>query len=456
MFDPKWKAISSYENVLFGEDVNNEVLEQIAEDQKAIYKHDRPNENRCLLIIDDSGTELKRKNLQYWFSKFTTMFRHWGGDLIWSCHALTYMEGAQIQNILQFAIWDLNRKALRKLVHDTATARVDEDALFKLIKENTMTPHSCVFIDYTKAPDETMVYSQYLFDSGATNNPNNAEFFTPRNPFVARFRLFSCVIPLTVYTTAKQNDTLAIVENGVKRLVTVPPGNYNSSTFPAQLKNALGGSYLVFFDENQRNIRIENPNVTFSILGLDKVEMSDNEQTTSAPDAPVKAASSYPKKGTMTDQRKQNLARARAQRKINLELKKYSKDKRTAAEMRAEEEIQRRAEELAAKKAEDLLAKRQLDAELEELRQWKKMQAEQQKGSGKGKKADAHQESIKKKKNPAKKVKPPPSDSETSEEEDDEPAPRRGRGSGRQQHSSSSSYPSNFGIDFSLLAGLVD
>lgn len=155
MFDPKWKAISSYENVLFGEDVNNEVLERIAEDQKAIYKHDRPNENRCLLIIDDSSTELKRKNLRYWFSKFTTMFRHWGGDLIWSCHALTYMEGAQIQNILQFAIWDLNRKALRKLVQDTATARVDEDALFKLIKENTRTPHSCVFIDYTKNPDET-------------------------------------------------------------------------------------------------------------------------------------------------------------------------------------------------------------------------------------------------------------------------------------------------------------
>ncbi|KAJ3027988.1 hypothetical protein HK097_006049, partial [Rhizophlyctis rosea] len=110
----------------------------------------------------------------------------------------------------------------------------------------------------------------------------------------------------------------------------------------------------------------------------------------------------------MTDQRKENLARARAQRKINLETKKYSKDKRTAAEIRAEEEIQRRAEERAAKKAEDLLAKRQLDAELEELRQWKKMQAEQQKGSGKGKKAD--EGPIKKKKKPAKKVKPPPSD----------------------------------------------
>jgi len=115
-----------------------------------------------------------------------------------------------------------------------------------------------------------MVYSQYLFDSGTTNNPNSPEFFTPRNPFVARFRIFSAVIPLTFYTTGKQNNTLAIVENGVKRSVTIPPGNYNSSSFPAQLKNALGGSYLVFFDENQRNIRIENPNVTFSILGLDK------------------------------------------------------------------------------------------------------------------------------------------------------------------------------------------
>ncbi|KAJ3035070.1 hypothetical protein HK097_004298 [Rhizophlyctis rosea] len=157
--------------------------------------------------------------------------------------------------------------------------------------------------------------------------------------------------------------------------------------------------------------------------------MSDSDQATDVPNVPNTATPAYPKKGTMTEQRKENLEKARAQRKINLETKKYSRDKRSAAEIRAEEEIQRRAEELAGKKAEELLAKRQLEAELEELRAWKKTQAEQQNGSGKGKKADAG----KKKKNGPKKKKvkaPPPSDSDSTEYEEEEEAvviPKKGR-----------------------------
>lgn len=154
-YDAKYREVSHYKNLLFGEDVTTEVLQKIAEDQMANYHHKHFKENRCLLIIDDSSTELKRKNLRYMFSKFTTLFRHWGGDLIWAVHSLSYMEPAQVQNALQFTIWDTNRKALKKLAQDTATARMDEDALETFIKENTKDPYSFVFIDYTKDPDQT-------------------------------------------------------------------------------------------------------------------------------------------------------------------------------------------------------------------------------------------------------------------------------------------------------------
>ncbi|KAJ3051608.1 hypothetical protein HK097_007370 [Rhizophlyctis rosea] len=84
-------------------------------------------------------------------------------------------------------------------------------------------------------------------------------------------------------------------------------------------------------------------------------------------------------KGKMTETKLKNLEKARAARRQNLDAKKYSKDNRTAAEMRADEEIQRRAEELAEKKAEELLERKRQEAELAEYREWKKEQEKLQK-----------------------------------------------------------------------------
>ena len=79
-------------------------------------------------------------------------------------------------------------------------------------------------------------------------------------------------------------------------------------------------------------------------------------------------------KGAMTEKKLDNLKKAREAKKKNLDLKKYSQDKRPAAEERIEEELNKRAELLAEKKAEELIEKRKQEAELKEYCAWKKEQ----------------------------------------------------------------------------------
>lgn len=116
-----------------------------------------------------------------------------------------------------------------------------------------------------------MVNTHYVFDSGYTDEPNSPTFITARTPFIARFKVFSVTVPLTFYTTGRQNKTVALREQNKPneiRYVTVPPGNYNAATFPVVLQTSLGGSYRVTYDETQRNLNIENPNVMCSVLGF--------------------------------------------------------------------------------------------------------------------------------------------------------------------------------------------
>ena len=114
-----------------------------------------------------------------------------------------------------------------------------------------------------------MTYSIYVLDSSDAPNPNAPTFGISANPFVARFKVLSAHIPATFRSTGSHNNTIAIRENGgTPRILNIPPGDYNPGTFPGVLKNLLGGSYDVVYDETQRNIKVTNPNVSFSILGL--------------------------------------------------------------------------------------------------------------------------------------------------------------------------------------------
>ncbi|KAJ3029265.1 hypothetical protein HDV00_009677 [Rhizophlyctis rosea] len=113
-----------------------------------------------------------------------------------------------------------------------------------------------------------MVYTQYVLDSTTALDTNAPEWPVSQNPYVGRFKIISTHVPSSFHTTGTNNNTVAIRENGTVRYVTIPVGDWNAATFPPILQAALGGAYTVEYDEAQRNMVINNPNVNFSILGL--------------------------------------------------------------------------------------------------------------------------------------------------------------------------------------------
>lgn len=113
-----------------------------------------------------------------------------------------------------------------------------------------------------------MVYQQYILDSSTAADSNSPTFTMYGSPFIAKFKLLSAHVPCTFNSTGSQNNIVAIRENGTVRQVALPHGDFSAATFPGVLQTALGPGYTVTYDEAQRNIKITNDSVDFSILGL--------------------------------------------------------------------------------------------------------------------------------------------------------------------------------------------
>lgn len=154
--DPKWKAVTKYDNVVVSDQVNNETLAAIVNMQKERYSSKHPKEYQCLVIVDDAGNDFRRAKLRHQMNVYFSMLRHYGGNLICAVQSITHLEGTQITNAMQWSVWDMNKRALTKFCNDVATARVNEDTLKRFILENTGDPYAFVYVDFSKPPDETL------------------------------------------------------------------------------------------------------------------------------------------------------------------------------------------------------------------------------------------------------------------------------------------------------------
>jgi hypothetical protein len=154
--DPKWKAVTKYDNVMVSSKVDNETLAAIVEMQEQRYDPKHPKEYQCLVIVDDAGNDFRRAKLRQQMNEYFSKLRHYGGNLIVACQSITHLESTQITNAMQWSLWDTNRRSLKKFCDDVATARVNEETLKRFILENTGDPHSFVYIDFSKPPNETL------------------------------------------------------------------------------------------------------------------------------------------------------------------------------------------------------------------------------------------------------------------------------------------------------------
>ena len=153
--DPKWKAVSNYDNVVGSDTVDNEILANIVQTQKERYDPSHPEEYQCLLIVDDAGNDFRRAKLRQMMNVLFTTFRHYGGNLICGIQSLQHMESTQISNASQWCLYDMNQRALKKVATDLVTSRMSEKDLEQFVRENTRKLYSFVFIDYTAPPTET-------------------------------------------------------------------------------------------------------------------------------------------------------------------------------------------------------------------------------------------------------------------------------------------------------------
>lgn len=152
--DRKWDAIKGYDNVVGSDEVNNEVIFNILENQKKNYDPEHPDDYQCLLVIDDSGVDMRRAQLRYAMNTLFARFRHYSGNLVIGIQSLQHLEGSMITNAKQWTIWDMNQRQLKKLSTDIATSTMPEKELEDFIRNNTRKPYSYVFIDYTAQQGE--------------------------------------------------------------------------------------------------------------------------------------------------------------------------------------------------------------------------------------------------------------------------------------------------------------
>ena len=154
--DQKWRAVTGYDNVIVSSKVDNETLEAIVKIQEDRYDPKHPNQSQVLVIIDDAGCDMRRAKLRQMVNEYTSRLRHFGAGVILAVQSINHLEGSMITNITQWSIWDMNSRALTKLVNDIATARVKEDTLKRFILENTRNPYDFVYIDFTADVSETL------------------------------------------------------------------------------------------------------------------------------------------------------------------------------------------------------------------------------------------------------------------------------------------------------------
>src|SRR5690606_19404920 len=114
-----------------------------------------------------------------------------------------------------------------------------------------------------------MVFRSYLFDSGTSHNPSKPTFTFQRPPYVDRFKVLNAQIPSSFYSTGSHNNQVAFKEGENTYYATIPPGFYNSQTFPSGVQTAMNAArnngYVVTYSDTTKGLTVKGTNA-FSIL----------------------------------------------------------------------------------------------------------------------------------------------------------------------------------------------
>lgn len=115
-----------------------------------------------------------------------------------------------------------------------------------------------------------MVYKELHLFSNDAFDPQNPSFSIRQAPHVDRFKVLKCVIPLAYKSTDSSNNVVTFTRNGATKQAVVPPGNYNSTTFPTALQDAMNSvsavaDWTVTYDADANTLTITSGSDPFTI-----------------------------------------------------------------------------------------------------------------------------------------------------------------------------------------------
>ena len=125
------------------------ISENILEIADNVFESNSP-ENRILFVFDDITNYYGRGNNDL-FSKLALKSRHYGISIIFTSHEFKRLNTLVRTNMTQKLFFKINNLAeMRKICEECCNINVDEDALRRIIEENTGNYH-CVLI--TNGPE---------------------------------------------------------------------------------------------------------------------------------------------------------------------------------------------------------------------------------------------------------------------------------------------------------------
>lgn len=146
------KKLQKKDKLAFTETYDNETIQRILDTQKRHVKND-PEHNRLLLVLDDVGTDLKRKDLMKSVDHLSSTLRHWNASCFLLVQSLLQLTGVQATNATQWSIYSQIPRALRKIGQDLSYHLSDEEFV-QWIEEATKTKYEFAFLDTEKDDDD--------------------------------------------------------------------------------------------------------------------------------------------------------------------------------------------------------------------------------------------------------------------------------------------------------------
>lgn len=170
---PEWTSLKKLDNVYMSSIVSNNILNNLFEQQKILYRSDK-TKNHMLLILDDFGIlakengkaigaelkepELVSSGIRQMLDLLYSRARHNGISILCSLHDTKQLTPLQRVNTTHWILYRLNEKQYEKISGEIR-CHLSEKEFVKLAENYTIQPYHALYVDL-KSPTNEGVFKE--------------------------------------------------------------------------------------------------------------------------------------------------------------------------------------------------------------------------------------------------------------------------------------------------------